>query len=430
MKIILLLLAIFALDRAAAQSLVLPYEGAEPFRTAVVPYGRATDAVAGDAARSNYVAKLAEWSVSEDGKQYSTTFAVPVWWLNRQTIVRVGRSSAAYQVLVDNRVVGSASSGATPVEFNITKRATEARHTLTIRQIDAHQSRVSESTALKPLVEDVAVICQPTIRVRDIELSTTLNDAGEGVAQFSVAVKCDALNAKRARIGYTVHLNDTTVVAKGYSDIGLDMRREDTVRFVARIPQSSLWSPENPHLITVELENRIDNRPAEYLRRNFGVRSADVVDGGLMINNRPVELKLRDYDPSKPIAEQVTAPYNGVVIPAYYATDALLAQCDKQGAVAFVRADIDTRNHATHIRRGGNPSNDPFWLNTYLALNRAAYYTTRCHPSALGYIYAAGNTTGINAYESYLMLKTVEPRLPILYEGAMGQWCTDKINFR
>ena len=263
MKIILLLLAIFALDRATAQSLVLPYEGAEPFRTAVVPYGRATDAATGDATRSNYVAKLAEWSVSEDGKQYSTTFAVPVWWLNRQTIVRVGRSSAAYQVLVDNRVVGSASSGSTPVEIKITKRATEARHTLTIRQIDAEQSSVSESTALKPLVEDVAVICQPTIRVRDIELSTTLNDAGEGVAQFSVAVKCDALNAKRARIGYTVHLNDTTVVAKGYSDISLDMRREDTVRFVARIPQSSLWSPENPHLITVELENRIDNRPAE-----------------------------------------------------------------------------------------------------------------------------------------------------------------------
>ena len=430
MKIILLLLAIFALGTTSAQSLVLPFDRTEPFRTPIIPYGRAADAEAGDVTRSNYVAKLAEWSVSEDGKQCSTSFAVPVWWLNRQTLVRVGRSTSAYEVLVDNRVVGYACSGATPVEFNITKLAKEGRHTLTIRQIDAEQNRVAEQFSLEPLVEDVAVVCQPTIRVRDIKVSTTLNDADEGVAQFAVAVKCDALNAKRARIGYALHLNDSTVVAKGYSDISLDMRREDTLRFVARIPKSSLWSLRNPHLVSVELETRIDNRPAEYVSQKIGIRSADVVFGKMHLNRLPLELKLSDYDPTKPIAEQVTAPYNGVVVPAYYATDKLLSECDRVGIAVVVRTAINTLTLGDHIRLGGNPSNDPFWLESYLSFNRAAYYTTRNHPSVLGFAIAAGKTTGINAYESYLMLKTLEPRLPIIYEGAAGEWCTDKITIR
>lgn len=430
MKIILLLLAIFSFGATSAQSLLLPFDRTEPFRTAVVPYGRAADALSAEPARSNYVAKLSEWSVTEDGREYSTSFAVPVWWLNRQTIVRVGRSTSAYEVLVDNRVVGYACSGATPVEFNITKLAKEGRHTLTIRQIDAEQNRVAEQYALKPLVEDVMVLCQPTIRIRDIMVSTTLNDAGEGVAQFSVAVKCDALNAKRARIGYAVHINDSTVVAKGYSDMSLDMRREDTVRFVARIPKSSLWCLDSPHLVAVELENRIDNRPAEYVRHSVGVRSADVVEGVMQLNNSLVELKLVDYNPSKPVAEQVVAPYNGVVVPAYYATDKLLSECDRLGIAVVVRAAINTLPLAEHIRRGGNPSNDPFWLESYLDFNRAAYYTTRHHPCVLGFAIAQGKTTGINAYESYLMLKSLEPRLPIIYEGAAGEWCTDKISIR
>ena len=160
MKIILLLLSIFTVAAASAENLLLPYEHAEPARGVIVPYGRAADAKTGDMSRSNYVAKLAPWSVTEDGREYNSSFAVPVWWLNRQVIVRVGRSTSAYEVLVDNRRVGFAASGATPVEFNVTKLAKEGRHSLTIRQVDAEQNRLSpQFSSLKPIVEDVSVIC-------------------------------------------------------------------------------------------------------------------------------------------------------------------------------------------------------------------------------------------------------------------------------
>ena len=99
MKIILHILAIFAAGALSAQSLAEPFVGAEPARSTITPYGRAVDAKSGNPAQSNYVAKLAEWVISEDGRECSSSFAVPVWWLNRQVFVRVGSSTSSYQVL-------------------------------------------------------------------------------------------------------------------------------------------------------------------------------------------------------------------------------------------------------------------------------------------------------------------------------------------
>ena len=431
MKKILTLISIFTLSTLSAQTLVAPFQDVEQPRGVVIPYGRAVDATKADPSASNYVAKLAEWSVSEDKMCYQSSFAVPVWWLNRQVIVRVGSATSAYRVLVDDRVVGAAASGATPIEFNVSKYAKEGRHNLKIELVDAEQNVVNALYGkVAPKVEDVVVMCQPTLRVRDIDCSTTINDNGEGVAEFAVVIKCNSLNAKRARIGYQIHLNDTTLLDRGYREIALDMRREDTLRFMARVPKAGLWSVKSPHLITLDLDNRIDNRPAEYISRKVGVRAADVVEDKLIINGEPVELKLVDYDSSKLLTEQLVNGANGIVLPVYYATEDLLSQCDRAGVLVVVQAGINTLTLSQSIQRGGNPSNDPFWLETYLSYNRNAYYTTRHHPSVVGFALAAGKTTGINVYESYLMLKKIESRLPIIYEGACGQWCSDKITFR
>ena len=432
MKIILHLLAIFAVEALSAQSLIEPFYGTEPPRRTITPYGRMVDAQRGDSSQSNYIAKFAEWVISEDGREHNSSFAVPVWWLNRQVIVRVGFSTSSYEVLVDGKLVGFAASGATPVEFNISKQATEGRHTLTVRQTDAEQNRVNAllRAGVKPEIRGIEVICQPAIRIRDIITSTTINNNGEGVAQFGLVVKCGALNPKQARIGYTLHLNDSTILSRGYRDIALDMRREDTIRFMAIVPKEALWSTKNPHLLTLDIESRMDNRPVECLQNTIGIRAADIAEGKFYLNYMPHELKLNNYNPSQPLAEQLSAGANGLVIPAYYATNKVLNECDKLGILVFIESAVDTLPLAESIRRGGNPSNDPFWLETYLSYNRAAYYTTRHHPCVVGYALAAGKTNGINIYESYLLLKTIEPRLPIIYEGAGGEWCSDEINIR
>lgn len=431
MKIRLFLIAIFALQSLSAQSLLEPYRGAEPPRGEVVPFNKSVDAASGNVANSTFVAKLADWQISADGKEQSSSFVVPVWWLNRQVIVRVERSTSSYELLVEGRSVGFAASGATPVEFNVTKFVKEGRNSIAIRHTDAEQNRISAVYASqKPTIGEVMAFSQPTIRVRDIACSTTINDNGDGIVVFDVPIKCDALNPKHSHINYTVFANDTVVLARGSRDISLDMRREEVISFMASVPKNLLWSLSSPHLLTVELDNRIDNRPSEYIRRVVGARYTEVKNSVLYINNEPTTLRLADYDATKEVTAQVVDGVNGLVVPAYYATEELLYQCDKMGVAVFVQAAVDTSSLGDSICIGGNPSNDPFWLESYLSINRAAYFTTRYHPSVLGFAIAKGTTTGTNVYDTYLMFKQLEPSLPIVYEGAGGEWCSDRVLFR
>ena len=79
-----------------------------------------------------------------------------------------------------------------------------------------------------------------------------------------------------------------------------------------------------------------------------------------------------------------------------------------------------------HIRRGGNPSNDPLWNESYLWRNSHALHSTKGECSVIGYAIAKGKTSGINIYDTYLMMKLLVPNHLVIYEGAKGEWATDK----
>lgn len=421
---------LLSVSHLAAQPYVAQ-RNAEPTRSAIVPYNKAHDAATGNIAASTYIERVTEWTTSEDGRTFSSHITLPVAWLNRQVLVRIGRSTSAYEIEVNGQNIGYAASGAVASEFNVTKTLHTGKNDLVIRHVDSPANSLSTThTTSKPSIGDVVVVCQPVIRVRDIICSTRINDAGEGVVEVAIPVKCDALNPKSATINYILRLNDTMVLARGKRDIALDMRREDTVRFVARVPKEALWSASSPQIATLDLDNRINGRASEFIRRNIGIRAADLQHGRLYINRRAVELRLTDYDPSRNLDEQLTPNFNGIVCSADVATETLLDECDRRGIYVFVRASLDSRPFGQSIRRGGNPTNNPQWVDTYLSLNRATLYATRHHPSVVGYAIANGTTAGYNIYESYLLMKLLEPRLPIVYEGAAGEWCSDRLPFR
>ena len=106
----------------------------EPARARFVPYHRMADAVAGNAVLSRFVAAVEKPTRSEGGSvaTFTTHFALPVSWLNRQVILRVGYASAAYTVYVNGREAGFAPTGVMGAEFNITKLAKEGRNEVSI----------------------------------------------------------------------------------------------------------------------------------------------------------------------------------------------------------------------------------------------------------------------------------------------------------
>lgn len=430
MRIFTLLLSIL-LCAATATAQPLTSERNEQPRSLIHPYNRATDAVQGDVTASSYIYTPSEWRFDEAKGEFSSYFPMGTAWLNRQVLVRIERATSAYELWVNGRQAGRSASGATATEFNVTKLATTGRNDLLIRLVESEENKINTAyNASKPAISGVEVICQPTIRMRDIICHTSLNDSGEGIAEFAVAVKCDALGRKSSKIEYAIYLNDSTELARGAREISLDMRREDTIRFFSRVPRIGLWRASAPHTIRLDLCNRVEGRPAEYISRKVGVRDAKLSMQKLYVNRVAAPLKTADYTGEQSLDSIVESGASAIFVTADKATEALLSECDRRGLYVIVCAPIDTTPFGSTIKRGGNPTNDPLWRGLFAELNAAAYHTTKHHPCVAGYAIGRGRTTGISTYESFLMMKGVESKLPIIYEGADGEWCSDKFLFR
>ena len=419
---------LFATFMASAQE---PYDlsarGVEPSRKRTIPYHTLATAVAGDASQSRFVAAVEELERSDKGTAttFTTHFALPVAWLNRQTILRVGYASTAYTVYVNGREVGFVPTGAMGAEFNITKASKEGRNEVSL-VLDLSHVANKLFRAEKMAVEGVEVFSQPTIRLRDVIAKTTLNASGDGVAEFAIPVKCDALNRKEMRLHYTLRMGDSLVVAEGYRELALDMRREDTLRFVSVVPAKALWGAKNPVRLRLDLESRIDNRIVECQSHLVGLRQIAISDGKLQINNEVVVPNIVEFEALKSLDEAQQYGYNTVVVTLNRGAESVIEECTKRGLYVVVRTPIDTTSLGDHIRRGGNPSNDPLWSESYLWRNLCAMYATQGNSAVIGYAIAKGKTSGVNIYDAYVMLKSLQPNYLVIYEGAKGEWATDK----
>lgn len=402
--------------------------GVEPSRARVVPYHRLADAVAGDASLSRYRCALEDLAVTEEGDDriYTSYFSMGASWLNRQLLLRVGYAESAYTVRVNDREVGFVPCGAMGAEFNITKMAAEGRNKVEIILQKSHEANRIYATRSKG-VKGVEVLCQPTLRVRDALVSVSLNDSGDGVAEFALPVKCDALNPKSARLHYILRQNDTIVVAEGYREITLDMRREDTVRFACVVPRAALWSTNNPSQLRLDIESRIENRVVEALSRRVGLREVKIADGKLQVNGEVVNLNFAELEALSSLDEAQKMGYKGVIVTLDDGAVEVIKECSARGLCVMVRTPIDTRSLGDHIRRGGNPSNVPLWGENYLWSNLQNYNAVKSEPSVVGYMLGRGTTSGINIQESYLLLKRLAPHSIIFYEGAQGEWCCDNL---
>ena len=399
----------------------------EPARARLRPYNNMAGAIAGDASLSRYVAQVEESTRTEAGTTVTLTthFALPIAWLNRQVIVRIGYASTAYTLYVNGQEVGYAPSGVMGAEFNVTKFVKEDRNEISL-QLDKSllANKLYESKDFK--VDNIEVFTQPTIRVRDICVNTTLNEQGDGIAEFAIPMKCDALNDKSTRLHYTLRLDDSTVVTEGYREMTLDMRREDTVRFACVVPKSMLWSASNPTMLRLEVESRIDNRIAECVCREVGLREIALRDKALYINKELVLPNLVEWAEVKSVDKAKKKGYNGIIVTLDHNAEAVIAECAKKGVYVVVRTPIDTTLLGDDIKRGGNPSNDPMWNESYLWSNTCVLHATKGCCAIIGYEIAKGNTSGINIYDSYVLMKSLVPNHLIIYTGASGEWATDK----
>ena len=429
MRTILSTIALFSLCGLFAQEYV-PTHGRELPRGGLLVYPSAEAATAADGGDNRYFTRLTEWNLQ--GNVFSTDFTVPFAWANRQVLFHLGWASGDYEVRMNGRPAAYNADGNTPAEFNLTKLAKEGRNTLEVIVAQPSPTAPLESwkETPQPAIGKAWMMSQPTLHIRDIVTRTRLAEDGSATAEVAVVLKSNALNPRTSRIHYELLTPTGERAAAGHKDFTLDMRREDTLRFLTRIPTNMLWSADLPTQYTLRLKTQHEGRYVEYLELRPGFRSVEMHDGRMSVNGLPVTLRVREVPASiteNEIAALREQGYNTLKLLPGPVPESLLDFCDMQGLYVIAQAPIDTRRSGDSRRRGGNPSNAPEWLGAYLERTENSYHTTKRHPSVVAFSLAEKSANGINLYESYLNMKRFGDTRPFIYPDADGEWNSDKL---
>ena len=428
----ILFFSLVAAPVAALQAQPAPSSGSESPRGELHAYPTQTEATAAPVEHL-YRQNLTDWT--REGDRYSIPFTVPFSWINRQVLFHLDAASAAYEVYVNGELAAVHSNPSLPAEFNLTKWTHDGRNTLVIKLKDASETAPLESwrNDAEPALGRAWILTRPTLHIRDVVTRTKLTEASAATAEIGLVVKSSALNPRTSRIHYELLTPEGQRITGGAQDITLDMRREDTIRFLAALPDTLLWSPQHPVRCTLQLKTQHEGRFVEYLELPVGFREIAVDGSGQpSLNGEAIALRVCTVA-SEIGAEEIAAlresGYNTLKLKAGTVRPELYDDCDRTGMLVIAQAPIDTRRSGSSRRVGGNPSNDPAWREAFIERVAESYHTSKRHPSVIAFSLAEESANGICLYESYLAIKRaapLEPR-PFIYPDGGNEWNNDPL---
>ncbi len=433
MRTIFTIIALFSVATLFAQPPVA--EGREPSRCPMWPSATAEEAANPDLATTHrYYARAGEWTEVDGG--YRTTFTRPFAWANRRTILRLESAPRGYEVLVNGHRAGFAPNGNTPTEFDVTKLAVEGRNTLEIKLCDASYNAPVEAWkegAEQPAPARAWLMSPPTMRVRDVAVKCSMTGEESAIAEFAAVVCSGALNARTTRFSYELLNPAGEVVTAGNGDMTLELRGEDTLRFATRIPVTDLWSVEQPNLHTLRIRTIHEGRNVEFSEVKIGLRDVGTAEGDMFLNGSRTPLKMVAIDAREADADRLhelrDQGVNCVMFNTGELPDEVLSRCDAVGMMVIAQVPIDSRHSGESRLKGGNPSNNPAWSETYVDRALTTYHTTKRHASVVAFSLARESQNGIALYEAYLALKGMKDSRPVIYLEADGEWNNDALTF-
>jgi beta-galactosidase len=285
--------------------------------------------------------------------------------------------------------------------------------------------------------ENSYIFAQRRLSVRDfdviLEPDTTRQYAK---LKLDVIVANDFNYKETIQVGFDIY--DPKGKLKEYSvnELELEGRSIDTLRFNPDVYHSYnfKWGDGQKPLYTLTLYIKRNGMLWEYIPMKIGFGKTEYRDGKFFRFDQVLHLQIKEHfnaseDRQKTFVaiEQLKLRGYNTLCPDYPQPKWFYDMCDKAGMFVIECANINSPTNS-HIRSvGGTPANDPKLYDEYMTRIKSMYYRSRNHSCIIAYRLAGAQSgNGYNLYKAYEWLKSVEKRRPVFYEGAEGEWNTDK----
>jgi beta-galactosidase len=418
-------------------------EGRAPWRTEFVSYDIRREADTEMLAGSKYYRALDFTATEREGgvvNTYETTIDIPGLWTDRVVFIRDTGRSGRYALIVNGQRAGYNTDTYGGGEWYVTPLLTEGENRIAIKMLSPSSAGSDmerfETPAGRTKLTSLYLFSQPRVRIFDYTVSGYFDEVfKDNIVDLAVVVANDFNMPENVTVGYDIW--DPAGERKDYfsAEATISGRGSDTVRLRHKVTGTHrhLYSASNPALYRIVLTLRHGGRPIEYipLRMSFGLNGWDgsqVLHRGTPIAVKPAEadfptligardrirvLKRQGYNTIAVTRPQQKWFYEMAAAEGLWVIDRASVECDPRGG---------------DRTPDGTVANDPSYLGRFLDRQAAMFYRRRNYPNVIGWSIGSESGNGYNMYESYRLLKSLDPSRPVVYGGAGGEWNSDSVD--
>lgn len=366
---------------------------------------------------------------------YRTTFQVPADWQGREVYVTFDGVNSFFYLWLNGQKLGFSKDSRTPATFRLTPYLKSGDNLLAaevFRWCDGSYLEDQDFWRLSGIFRDVTLWSAPVARVRDFEVTTTL-DAAQRDAVLGVTTELRNDSPTPATLSLFATLLDAKgkpVIAAtqiGRSEIAPNATEK--ISFSQAVAAPLLWSAETPNLYTLLLTTKdAAGKILEVIPCKVGFRSIEIRDGQFLVNGQPVLFRgvnRHEWDPD--LGQVVTRErmledirlmkrnnINAVRTCHYPNAPEWYALCDEYGLYIIDEANIES--HGIGYDEDKTLGNKPSWGPAHLDRTIRMFERDKNHACVV--TWSLGNEAGYgcNFRGTYLWLKQRDPSRPTQYE--------------
>ncbi|MFI0431479.1 glycoside hydrolase family 2 TIM barrel-domain containing protein [Mariniflexile sp. HMF6888] len=344
---------------------------------------------------------------------YSTTFAIPENWNQKQVFINFGGVLSAMYLWINRQKVGYSENSMSPAEFDITKYIRKGENKLDVevyRWCDGSYLEDQDMWRLSGIFRDVDLIARPKTYISDFFVKA-MPDNSFGNASISINLNIDNRSNQNIE-GLYVDAEVSGFSAKGeWVDLSFSKKTEVvqkskqvSIELNSLIKHPKLWSAETPNLyhLTLKLKNN-KNKIVDKAECYFGVRKIEIQGDVFYINGKAIKLKGVNRHEQHPRTgkhvsrntlirdlEMMKQANINMIRTCHYPDDRLFYElCDKYGFYV-----MDEANQESHGFGIGNKEigDNPMWKKSHVERAVSLVQRDKNHPCVI--FWSLGNEGG------------------------------------
>lgn len=374
---------------------------------------------------------------------YKRNVEIPFSHFDRDIFLHIGAVKGGTYVYINGEKVGYSEDSKNPAEFKINPYIVDGINNITIvvyRWSTGNYLECQDFFRISGIERDVYIHSQPKLHIEDFSIVPTLyNDNKHGKLDIDIKLSNSYNVDEPVMVQYEIIDDNGGIIAYYTKDTVLRANALDTIKFRNIVPNVKSWNAEKPNQYTLIFRVRYGGRFIEYIPMKIGFKNTEIRGNQFFVNGQPVLIKGVNYhehnDTSGHYVDEKTLRKDlelmkkhniNAIRCAHYPQQRLFYElCSEYGFYVCDEANIESHGMFYDLQKGKSLGNNPDWHNAHMERTKNMYKRNRNYPCVT--FWSLGNEAGngINFYETYLYMKSVDTLRPVQYERALLEWNTD-----